>query len=153
MQKITPFLWFNNNAEEAIRFYSAIFKNSKVGEITRYGDTGPGPTGSLMSASFELNGQEFIALNGGPHFTFTEAISFVINCENQTEVDYYWQKLTEGGKPSMCGWLKDKFGLSWQVVPTALPKLLKNQDPQKSARVMDAMLKMQKLDIKVLEEA
>ena len=153
MQKITPFLWFNDNAEEAIKFYLTIFKNSKVGEITRYGDAGPGPKGSMMSASFELNGQEFIALNGGPHFTFTEAISFVINCENQSEVDYYWQKLTEGGKPSMCGWLKDKFGLSWQVVPTALPKLLKHKDPQKSTRVMNAMLKMQKLDIKVLEEA
>lgn len=153
MQKITPFLWFNDNAEEAIKFYSTIFKNSKVGEITRYGDAGPGPKGSMMSASFELNGQEFIALNGGPHFTFTEAISFVINCENQTEVDYYWQKLTEGGKPSMCGWLKDKFGLSWQVVPAALPRLLKHKDPQKSTRVMNAMLKMQKLDIKALEEA
>jgi predicted 3-demethylubiquinone-9 3-methyltransferase (glyoxalase superfamily) len=153
MQKITPFLWFNDNAEEALKFYTSIFDNSKIGAVTRYGDAGPGPKGQLMTASFELNGQEFIALNGGPQFTFTEAVSFVIHCETQKEVDRYWQKLSDGGKTQMCGWLKDKFGLSWQVVPTVLPKLLNDKDPEKSKRVMNAMLKMDKLDIKTLMEA
>ena len=153
MQKITPFLWFNDTAEEALNYYTSIFENSKIGSVTRYGDAGPGPKGQLMTASFQLNGQEFIALNGGPRFTFTEAISFVVNCETQEEVDHYWNKLSKGGKTQMCGWLKDKFGLSWQIVPTILSKLLNDPDPQKSKRVMNAMLKMDKLDIKVLQEA
>lgn len=153
MQKITPFLWFDDNAEEAIKFYTSVFKDSKVGPASRYGDAGPGPKGQFMTGSFYLNGQEFIALNGGPQFKFTEAVSFVVHCENQQEVDYYWNRLCEGGQPSQCGWLKDKFGLSWQIVPTALPKLLAHKDPEKSRRVMSAMLKMAKLDIKTLEEA
>ena len=159
MQKITPFLWFNDNAEEAINFYASIFKNAKMGSIARYDKEGAKaagrPEGSLMTASFELEGQSFTALNGGPHFKFTEAVSFVINCENQEEVDYYWDKLSEGGdaKAQQCGWLKDQFGLSWQVVPTLLPKLLSGSDPSKTGRVMHAMLQMKKLDIKTLEEA
>lgn len=153
MQKITPFLWFNDQAEEAVKFYTSIFKNSKVGAIARYGDSGPGPAGSVMTASFELEGQPFIALNGGPVFKFTEAVSFVVNCESQQEVDYYWDNLLKGGTPSQCGWLKDQFGLSWQIVPAALSKLLSSKDAQKSRRVMEAMLKMVKLDIKTLEEA
>jgi predicted 3-demethylubiquinone-9 3-methyltransferase (glyoxalase superfamily) len=153
MQKITPFLWFNDKAEEAMKFYVSIFRNSKVGTVTRYGDAGPGPKGSVMTASFELDGEQFVALNGGPQFTFTEAISFVVNCESQQEVDYFWEKLTAGGQAGQCGWLKDKFGLSWQVVPTALPKLLAEKDPQKAGRVMNAMLKMDKIDIAALERA
>ena len=153
MQKITPFLWFNDNAEEAVKFYTSIFKNSKIGSVARYGEAGPGPAGSMMTASFELDGQEFVALNGGPIFKFTEATSFVVNCESQEEVDYYWNNLLKGGTPSQCGWLKDKFGLSWQIVPTALSKLLSSKDPEKSKRVMQAMMKMVKLDIKTLEEA
>jgi len=153
MQKITPFLWFNDNAEEAVNFYTSIFETSKIGAVTRYGDAGPGPKDQLMTASFELNGQEFIALNGGPQFIFTEAISFVVSCGTQKEVDHYWNKLSKGGKTQMCGWLKDKFGVSWQIVPTILSKLLKDKDPQKAKRVMNAMLKMDKLDIKVLKEA
>ena len=153
MQKITPFLWFDNQAEEAVKFYTSIFKNSKVGTIARYGESGPGPAGSVMTAAFELEGQPFVALNGGPIFKFTEAVSFVVNCESQDEVDYYWDNLLKGGTPSQCGWLKDQFGLSWQIVPTALSKLLSSKDPQKSRRVMEAMLKMVKLDIKTLEEA
>ena len=152
-QKITPFLWFDNQAEEAINFYMSMFKNSKMGTAARYGEVGPGPAGSLMTATFELNGQEFIALNGGPHFKFTEAISFVIDCENQEEVDYYWNKLLEGGKPSQCGWLKDKFGLSWQIVPSVLSKLLSGSDKEKTNRAMMAMLKMVKLDIATLQKA
>ena len=153
MHRITPFLWFDNQAEEAVNFYTSIFKNSKKGSIARYGEGGPGPKGSVMTASFELDGQEFVALNGGPIFKFTEAVSFVVNCETQKEVDYYWEKLLEGGKPSQCGWLKDKFGLSWQIVPTELPKLLQNKDPEKSKRVMGAMMKMVKIDIEVLRNA
>ncbi|HEY8165220.1 MAG TPA: VOC family protein [Gemmatimonadaceae bacterium] len=153
MQKITPFLWFNDKAEEAMKFYVSIFRNSKIGTVTRYGDAGPGPKGSVMTASFELDGEQFVALNGGPQFTFTEAISFVVNCESQQEVDYFWEKLTAGGQAGQCGWLKDKFGLSWQVVPTALPKLLAEKDPQKAGRVMNAMLKMDKIDIAALERA
>jgi len=153
MRRITPFLWFDNQAEEAMNFYTSIFKNSKTGSITRYGDAGPGPKGSVMTASFELDGQEFVALNGGPLFKFTEAISFVVNCENQKEIDYYWEKLLEGGQPSQCGWLKDKYGLSWQIVPTELPKLFQNKDPEKTKRVMSAMMKMVKLDIDVLKNA
>src|ERR1700704_5511397 len=150
MQKITPFLWYDNQAEEAMNFYVSIFKNSKVGGVTRYEESGAKasgrPVGSVMTAKFQLDGQEFIALNGGPHFKFTEAISFLVNCETQEEVDYYWQKLSAGGEESMCGWLKDKFGLSWQVVPAILSKLLSDPDPQKSQRVMKAMLQMKKID-------
>jgi predicted 3-demethylubiquinone-9 3-methyltransferase (glyoxalase superfamily) len=153
MGKITPFLWFDANAEEAIAFYTSVFKDSKVGTVSRYGDAGPGHKGQFMTGSFFLNGQEFVALNGGPQFKFTEAISFVVNCEDQEEVDYYWDKLCEGGTPSQCGWLKDKFGLSWQIVPTALPALLRHKDPEKAARVMKAMLKMSRIDIKVLQDA
>jgi predicted 3-demethylubiquinone-9 3-methyltransferase (glyoxalase superfamily) len=160
MQKITPFLWFNDNAEEAVNFYTSIFsagpggKNSKVGSISRYGDAGPGPKGQVMTASFQLFGQEFIALNGGPLFKFTEAISFVVNCESQEEVDEYWNKLTAGGgQESQCGWLKDKFGLSWQIVPTILSKLLTDKDVKKAQRVMNAMLQMKKIIIADLEKA
>ena len=153
MSKITPFLWFNDNAEDAIKFYTSVFKSSKVGNVVRNGNAGPGPKGQLMTGSFQLNGQEFIALNGGPQFTFTEAISFVINCEDQAEVDYYWEKLSEGGTIQMCGWLKDKFGLSWQIVPTVLPELLQDNDAEKSKRVMNALMQMKKLDIRALQEA
>lgn len=157
MQKITPFLWYENQAEEAANFYVSIFKNSKVGDISRYEEAGEKasgrPTGSVMTVTFQLEGQEFLALNGGPHFKFTEAISFVVNCETQQEVDYFWEKLSEGGQESQCGWLKDKFGLSWQVVPTVLPELFKNKDPEKSHRVMKAMLQMKKLEIKTLQQA
>ena len=153
MQKITPFLWFDNQAEEAVNYYTSIFKSSKVGAISRYGEAGPGPKGSVMTASFQLNGQDFIALNGGPRFKFNESISFVVNCDTQDEIDHYWDHLLEGGTPQACGWLKDKFGLSWQIVPTILPKLFQSKDPEKSKRVMEAMLKMVKFDIKALEEA
>ena len=153
MQKITPFLWFDNNAEEAVNFYVSIFKNSKVVSIARYGDAGPGPKGSVMTAKFQLNGQEFVALNGGPHFKFTEAVSFVVNCETQREVDEFWEKLSEGGEESRCGWLKDKYGLSWQIVPTILVELLQDKDPEKAKRVMEAMLQMNKIDIKKLKQA
>ena len=153
MQRITPFLWFDNQAEEAVKFYTSIFKNSKAGDVTRYGEDMPGPKGTVMTAAFELDGQEFIALNGGPIFKFTEAVSFVVHCDSQEEVDYYWSRLSEGGQEVQCGWLKDKFGLSWQVVPTILPKLLKDKDPQKSQRVMAAVLKMIKLDIAGLQKA
>ena len=154
-QKITPFLWFDGNAEEAVNFYTSLFPNSRVLEITRYGDTGPGPKGTVMTASFELDGQEFVALNGGPHFKFTEAISFVVNCESQEEVDRYWQQLTaDGGEESQCGWLKDKYGLSWQITPTILMKLIGDPDKDKANRVMQAMLKMKKIEIpKILEAA
>jgi len=153
MQKITPFLWFNGNAEEAVNFYTSVFKDSKIVRTSRYGDAGPGPKGSLMSATFQLNGQEFIALNGGPEFSFTEAISFFVDCKTQEEVDAYWDKLSDGGTPQRCGWLKDKFGLSWQIVPSALGEMLQDKDRAKSKRVMTAMLKMVKLDIKGLKEA
>ena len=154
MSKITPFLWFNDTAEEAANFYASVFKNSKVLAVTRYGDAGPGPKGSVMTVNFELDGQRFTALNGGPQFPFTEAVSFVVNCEDQQEVDDYWEKLTsDGGKPSQCGWLKDRYGLSWQVVPKALPQLLKQTDAQTSQRVMQALLHMQKIDISALERA
>lgn len=152
-QKITPFLWFNNNAEEAIQFYQSIFKSSKLGSVSRYGEGGPGPKGSLMTAEFELEGQSFIALNGGPHFQFTEAISFVISCQTQEEVDHYWYKLSEGGVQSQCGWLKDRFGLSWQVVPTILPQLFSSTDSEKSSRAIQAMMQMSKLDIQKLQDA
>jgi predicted 3-demethylubiquinone-9 3-methyltransferase (glyoxalase superfamily) len=154
MQKITPMLWFDNQAEEAMNFYIAVFKNSKVLSVARYGDAGPGPKGSVMTAAFELDGQKFTALNGGPIFRFTEAVSFVINVKTQEEVDYYWSKLTgDGGQESMCGWLKDKFGLSWQVVPEALIELIQVKDPKKSQRVMQAMMKMKKIIIKDLQDA
>jgi len=153
MQKITPFLWFDNQAEEAMNFYVSIFKNSKVLAVSRYGDAGPGPKGTVMTANFQLDGQDFIALNGGPLFHFTEAISFVVDCKTQEEVDYLWDKLTEGGEPGQCGWLKDKFGLSWQIVPAALGELMSGPDSEKSKRVMEAMLKMSKIDTKILKQA
>lgn len=153
MQKITPFLWFDGKAEEAANFYTSIFKNSKLGQIRRYGDAGPGPKGSVLTASFAIEGQEFVALNGGPQFTFTPAISFFVNCETQEEVDEFWDKLSEGGRKNRYGWLQDKFGVSWQIVPTALGKLLGDPDPEKSSRVMKAMLQMEKLDIRGLQEA
>lgn len=153
MQEIVPFLWFDNNAEEAMNFYTAIFKNSKTGKISRYGDSGPGPKGSVMVANFQLNGQEFMALNGGPQFKFTEAISFLVNCESQEEVDYLWERLSAGGKEIQCGWLKDKYGLAWQIMPTVLGEMLSDKDQQKSQRVMKAMLQMIKIDIKKLQEA
>jgi predicted 3-demethylubiquinone-9 3-methyltransferase (glyoxalase superfamily) len=154
MQKITPFLWFDNQAEEAVNFYVSVFKNSKVGTIARYGDSGPGPKGSVMTIAFELDGQNFTALNGGPHFKFTEAISLVVNCANQEEVDYFWEKLTaDGGQEVQCGWLKDKYGLSWQVVPKILPELVQSGDPKKSERVMKALMQMKKLDVAKLKEA
>jgi len=158
MQKITPFLWFDDNAEEAVKFYTSIFKNSKIGKIARYDEAGEKAAGrpaeSVMTVEFQLEGQDFIALNGGPHFKFTEAISFVVSCKTQAEVDYYWNKLTaDGGKEVQCGWLKDKYGLSWQVVPTILPELLSDKDAAKSQRVMEAMLQMVKLDIKKLKQA
>jgi predicted 3-demethylubiquinone-9 3-methyltransferase (glyoxalase superfamily) len=153
MQKIHPFLWFDNQAEEAMNFYVSIFKNSKIGKVVRYGDAGPGPKGSAMTATFELEGQQFTALNGGPHFKFTEAISFVVDCKNQEEVDELWEKLSAGGQPGQCAWLKDKFGLSWQIVPSVLVELLSNPDPAKSKRVMEAMMKMTKIDIAKLKQA
>lgn len=153
MQKITPFLWFNYNAEEAMSFYLSLFPNSKVLKTVRYTEAGPGPAGSVMTAVFELQGQQFIALNGGPVFHFTEAISFVIHCESQSEVDTLWEKLSEGGEKGRCGWLKDRFGLSWQVVPNALPALLSAPDAEGRKRVMEAMMKMDKIDGNVLEVA
>ena len=154
MQKITPFLWFDNNAEPAAEFYVSIFKNSKILNVSRYGDAGPGPKGSVMVVNFQLAGQEFIALNGGPPFKFSEAFSLVVNCENQKEVDEYWSKLTSGGgQESQCGWLKDKFGFSWQVVPAELGKLMSAKDPARASRVMQALLQMKKLDIAKLQRA
>lgn len=153
MQKITAFLWFDGQAEEAMNFYTSIFKNSKIRSVTRYGEGGPGPKGTLMTATFTLNGQEFVALNGGPQFKFSEAISFVVNCETQAEVDESWEKLSAGGAKNRCGWLKDKYGLSWQIVPTVLGKMLQDKDPEKSKRVMNALLKMDKLDIETLKRA
>ena len=153
MQKITPFLWFDGQAEEAMKFYTSIFKNTKTGSVSRYGDAGPGPKGSVMSATFELEGQKFMALNGGPHFKFTPAISFFVNCETQQEVDELWEKLSAGGAKNRCGWLTDKFGVSWQIIPTALGELLGDKDPEKSKRVMQAMLQMEKIDIAGLRQA
>lgn len=153
MQKITPFLWFDNNAEEAMNFYVSIFKNSKVGKLSRCGDAGPGPKGSVVTAEFELDGQKFIALNAGPIFKFNEAISFYVNCETQEEVDELYGKLMQGGTESQCGWLKDKFGLWWQIIPSALTQMLGDKDPRKSANVMKAMLQMKKIDIAGLKRA
>jgi predicted 3-demethylubiquinone-9 3-methyltransferase (glyoxalase superfamily) len=152
-QKITPFLWFDNNAEEAMNHYLSIFKNSRVVKVLRHGEAGPGPAGSVMVCSFELEGQTFSALNGGPLFKFTEAISLVVDCESQAEVDTLWERLSEGGTPGQCGWLKDKFGLSWQVVPRALIELMQDPDPARSGRVMQAMMKMGKIDIAALQRA
>jgi predicted 3-demethylubiquinone-9 3-methyltransferase (glyoxalase superfamily) len=153
MPKITPFLWFNDQAEEAVKFYTSIFRNSKIGKVARYGEGSPGPKGQVMTVEFELDGQEFIALNGGPHFKFTEAVSFVVNCPTQPEIDEMWEKLSAGGEKSQCGWLKDKYGLSWQIVPPVLGELLSDKDSQKAQRVMQAMLKMHKLDITALKRA
>lgn len=157
MQKINPCLWFDNRAEEAAKFYVSIFKNSKVGKITRYGKAGAEvsgrPQGTVMTATFEIEGQEFVAINGGPQFKFTEAISFVVNCETQKEIDEMWERLSQGGKEGQCGWLKDKYGLSWQIVPPVLGELLQDKDANKSERVMEAMLQMNKLDIKKLKQA
>lgn len=153
MQKIVPFLWFDGKAEEAMNFYVSIFKNSKIGRVTRYGDAGPGPKGSVMSATFQLEGQEFYALNGGPQYSFTPAISMFVNCETQEEVDELWGKLVEGGAPNRCGWLRDRFGLSWQIIPAALGRLLGDPNPAKAKSVMMAMLQMEKIDIKALELA
>ncbi len=153
MPKITPFLWFDHEAEEAAKFYVSVFKNSRITSLSRYGEGAPMPKGSIMTVAFELDGREFIALNGGPLFKFTEAISLSVACSTQEEVDDYWQKLTEGGQEVQCGWLKDKYGLSWQVTPTILGKLLADPDPQKSKRVMQAMLKMKKIVIADLQRA
>jgi len=153
MQKITPCLWFDGKAEEAMNFYASIIPNSKVLSIVRVGDAGPGPKGSVLTANFQLQGVEFLALNGGPQFKFTEAVSFIINCETQEEVDRYWEKLSEGGRKDQCGWLKDKYGLSWQIVPIQMLQMLKDKDPKKVDRAMSAMMKMQKLDIKALQQA
>jgi predicted 3-demethylubiquinone-9 3-methyltransferase (glyoxalase superfamily) len=153
MQRITPFLWFDDQAEEAMNFYVSIFKNSKVGRVKRYGEAGPGPKGSVMSATFQLEGQEFMALNGGPHFSFTPAISFFVNCETQEEVDELWKKLSAGGKTERCGWLKDKYGLSWQIIPSALGRLMGDNNAAKAQSVMKAMLEMDKIDIARLQQA
>ena len=157
MQKITPFLWFDDKAEEAVNAYVSIFPNSKIQMIARYGEEGAAvagrPKGSVMTVKFQLDGQEFIALNGGPHFKFTEAISFTVNCKTQEEVDSLWEKLSAGGEKGRCGWLKDKYGLSWQIVPTILGELMAGKDPKKSGKVMEALLKMDKLDIKTLKQA
>jgi predicted 3-demethylubiquinone-9 3-methyltransferase (glyoxalase superfamily) len=157
MQKITPFLWFDNKAEEAAKFYVSIFKNSRIGNISRYGDAGAEvsgrPKGTVMVVTFQLDGQEFLALNGGPQFKFTEAISLVANCETQQEIDELWEKLSEGGAKNQCGWLKDRYGLSWQIVPTVMGKLMQDKDAEKANRVMKAMLQMHKIDIKLLKQA
>lgn len=157
MKRITPFLWFNDNAEAAVKFYTSIFKKSRVGKIARYSKAGEKvsgrPAGSVMTIEFEIEGQEFIALNGGPDFEFNEAVSFVVNCKTQAEVDYYWKKLSAGGQKVQCGWLKDKFGVTWQIVPEIVSELMSDKDPAKSQRVMKAILKMVKLDIKKLKQA
>lgn len=152
-QKISAYLWFDANAEDAVNHYTAIFKNSKIVSVSRYGDAGPGPRGSIMNCIFQLEGQEFIALNGGPAFKFTEAISLLVNCATQEEVDDLWTKLSAGGQPGQCGWLKDKFGLSWQIIPQVLLELMQDPDPEKSGRVMKAMLQMHKIDIARLQQA
>jgi predicted 3-demethylubiquinone-9 3-methyltransferase (glyoxalase superfamily) len=153
MQKITPFLWLDGKAEEAMNFYVSIFKNSRIGSVTRYGEEGPGPKGTVMSATFQLDGQEFFALNGGPEFTFSPAISFFVNCETQQEVDEMWERLSEGGKKERCGWLKDRYGLSWQIIPSVLGKMLQDPDAERAKRVMQAMLQMDKIDIERLKQA
>ena len=157
MQKITPFLWFDDKAEEAVNFYASIFKNSKIGNITRFSEVSAKasgrPVGSVMTVPFQLSGQEFVALNGGPHFQFTEAVSLVVNCDTQAEIDEFWEKLSAGGQESQCGWLKDKYGLSWQVVPAEIERWLSDEDPEKSARVMAAVMQMGKLDLKKIQDA
>ena len=153
MQKITPFLWFDGKAEEAMNFYVSIFKNSKTANVVRYGEAGPGPKGTVITATFQLEGQEFIALNGGPQFKFTEAVSFWVSCETQEEIDDMWEKLSAGGEKGRCGWLKDRYGLSWQIVPPVLGEMLGDKDPEKSKRVMMAMLQMDKINIKTLKQA
>ena len=153
MQKIIPFLWFDGNAEEAMQFYTSIFKNSKTGKLTRNGDGGPGPKGSVLIGTFQLNGQEFMALNGGPMFTFSPAISFYVNCETQEEVDELWEKLSAGGEKQQCGWLKDKYGVSWQIIPAVLAELMGDKDPAKTQRVMQALMTMGKIEIKGLKRA
>ncbi len=153
MQKITPCLWFDTEGEDAANFYTSVFPNSRILDVSRYGEAGPRPEGTVMVVSFELDGEKFLALNGGPEFTFSEAISFQVSCENQEEVDAFWSKLSEGGEEGPCGWLKDKYGMSWQIVPTALPRLLGDPDREKSQRVMHAMLKMKKIEIDELERA
>ena len=153
MRRISPFLWFDTQAEDAATHYVSIFKNSRIVHVSRYGEAGPGPKGGVMTVAFELEGQPFIAVNGGPHFTFNESISFSVECETQEEVDYFWSRLTDGGTESMCGWLKDKFGLSWQVNPKILGQMLSDQDPARSKRTMEAMLKMKKIDIPALQKA
>jgi len=153
MQKITPFLWFDSQAEEAANFYVSLFKNSKIGEARRYGDAGPGPKGSVMTITFQIEGLEFVALNGGPHYKFTPAISLFVDCQTQEEVDRLWEKLAEGGRKDRCGWLQDKYGLSWQIIPNVLMKLMGDPDPAKSNRVMKAMLQMDKIDIQRLQQA
>ncbi len=153
MQKITPFLWFNDQAEEAMNFYVSIFKDSRIIGVSRYGEAGPGPKGMVMTATFQIEGLEFTALNGGPQFKFTEAISFHVDCETQQEVDHLWDKLSEGGEKGQCGWLKDQYGVSWQIVPTALGQMLQDKDPRKAKNVMQAMLQMKKLDIATLRRA
>jgi predicted 3-demethylubiquinone-9 3-methyltransferase (glyoxalase superfamily) len=152
-QRISPFLWFDNQAQEAAEFYVSIFPNSALGEVTRYAETGPGPNGSVMTVAFELDGQQFTALNGGPIFKFTEALSLVVNCESQKEVDYYWDRLLEGGGEAQCGWVKDKYGVSWQVVPIDFIRMVQDKDPAKVDRVMKAMMKMKRLDLAELERA
>ena len=153
MQKITPFLWFDTQAEEAATFYTSIFKNSKIVGVKRFGDSAPRPKGTVMTVTFQIEGQEFVALNGGPQFTFTPAISLFVNCETQEEVDALWDKLLEGGIPMQCGWLTDKYGISWQIIPAALGKLMNDPDPQKANRVMQAMMQMVKIDVRGLQEA
>ena len=153
MQKITPFLWFDSQAEDAMNYYTSVFRNSQKGEIRRYGEAGAGPAGTVMTVSFQLFGQEFIALNGGPVFKFSPATSFFVLCETQEEIDEYWNKLSDGGKPNQCGWIDDRFGVTWQIVPTVLDKLLSDKDRTKATRAMQAMMKMVKLDIKTLQDA
>jgi len=153
MQKITPFLWFDDQAEEAVNYYTSIFKNSKIGSIARYGEGTPKPAGTVMTVTFQLEGQEFVALNGGPEFAFTPAISFFVNCQTQVEVDDLWEKLSAGGEEGQCGWLKDKYGISWQIVPTILGQLLQDKDEAKSQSVLNAMLQMRKIDIAKLKQA
>ncbi len=153
MPSITPFLWFDHQAEEAVNYYVAVFPEAEIKSVSRYPESGPGPAGGVMTVAFRLLGQDFIALNGGPHFTFNEAVSFVINCETQAEIDHYWERLSAGGQPGRCGWLKDRYGLSWQIVPTVLGRLLGDSDPETNSRVMAALLDMDKLDIRVLQQA
>jgi predicted 3-demethylubiquinone-9 3-methyltransferase (glyoxalase superfamily) len=153
MQKITPLLWFNDNAEAAVNFYLSVFKDGRILEKVRYGEAGPGPAGSIMTIKFQIHGQEFVALNGGPPFKFTEATAFIVNCETQKEVDYFWEKLSEGGEKSRCGWLYDKFGLPWNIVPTLLPQMLGDKDTTRANRVMKVMMEMDKLEIEPMQRA